>query len=136
MVRQKAVKRHGLRRIGGLSCPLARVLVVHVCARVHARAFAPVRCVYLRRSGSSLFKTPLLVPRHRLKRSSAEIIKGGPAVRGPIDPVNSVTTTRRSRLLTQKMRVFSSSPLSLSLLSRLANGPRRASGFLNLIDRL
>lgn len=83
------------------------------------RLFASVRSPLFR---SPLFRAPLLVPRHRLKRSSAKIIKSASALRGPIDPVNSVTTTTRASLDAENalLRLFALlSPLPTSS-SRLA----------------
>lgn len=52
VVRQKAVKRRGPRRSGpSYPRPLA-CKPAHACMCVHARAFAPVHCVYLRQAGT------------------------------------------------------------------------------------
>lgn len=104
VVRQKAVKRPWALVVPG---PLTRspaCKVAYACVRVGTRTsfrarslrlFASVRSPLFK---SPLFRTPLFVPRHRLKRSSAKIIKSASALRGPIDPVNSVTTTTRASL--------------------------------------
>jgi len=76
-----------------LACKLA-----HACMRVHARAFAFARCVYLRRPGPRSLRPRCSFPGIALSGSSAKIIKGASASRGPIDPVNSVTTTIRASL--------------------------------------
>lgn len=139
--------------------PVVRVLLLArslACKAVHTRAraythgaFAPARCVYLRRRVRRFFKAPLLVPRHRLKRPSAKIIKGGPASRwAPIDPVNSVTTTTLTSLNAEDASLLFLAPLSLLLFLSLSlfllfvpchlaigRAPKGPVGFLNLIDR-
>lgn len=103
VVRQKAVKRRGPRRSGpSYPRPLA-CKNPHTRARAYTHELSRARSLRLFASDRHpLFKAPLVVPRHRLKRHSAKIIKGGPASRGPIDPVNSVTTTTLASLKRRK----------------------------------